>query len=108
MLFGNSEKKKYFETSYIARNNGDDQRIVPKFYKEAKWFSLMQKVSGEDSDESRLKLHDWISLPLSNTQNKYYLKIRKWVHDYFKNIMNILRNEDRDDYHWRVEVAKIS
>lgn len=98
-LFGdNSEYSQYFKTSYIARNDANDARIVPRFYKEVKWYSLFEKVTGENTDVTRLSLHDWISLPHKTTQNRYYLNIRRWVFSYFANILNILQNPDRDDY----------
>lgn len=79
--------------------------IMPRLYKEVKWYALIEKVTGADTIENRLSLYDWVNLPSKQDENyTYYQTIREYIMSYFRGIKKIFLDEDRDGYHWRVQV----
>ncbi|KAI7865387.1 uncharacterized protein EV154DRAFT_161952, partial [Mucor mucedo] len=95
----------HFRNDVCIENGADDNRIVPRFYQEVNWFSLVEKVTGEDNRENRVELYDWVHVK-GNNDEVIYDKIIDWTRSYFANIQTILADSTQDHYYYRTRVME--
>lgn len=104
---GDQRLGSYFKSNYESNNQAvGDARMVPRFYQEVRWYTLIEKVAGEDSHENRMILFNWVTIKTNHSDRYYSFLISSIKHYFCGIIMNILNDESRDLYHWRKRVMK--
>ncbi|KAI7895551.1 uncharacterized protein EV154DRAFT_599149 [Mucor mucedo] len=95
----------YLRNEVCIENGADDNRIFSRFYQEVNWFSLVEKLTGENSRENRVKLYDWVHVK-GNNDEVIYDKIFDWTRLYFAKIQTILADPTQDYDFYRLKVME--
>lgn len=69
----------------------EDHRIFSRFYKETNWYSFVPIFVQEDSIRNRIRLYQWVNLPVSHSSLAYLVKP---IEAYFNNIQELLNQKN--------------
>ncbi|KAF1805989.1 hypothetical protein FB192DRAFT_1444744 [Mucor lusitanicus] len=86
-----------------------DSRVFSRFYDHMHWFDLVTDVAGEDTNENRILLHNWVNAKTPQFRDdiaRMDADLKMLVRQYFNYMQRLMSSSSSSFYHFRVAVMQ--
>ncbi|KAF1797717.1 hypothetical protein FB192DRAFT_1440350 [Mucor lusitanicus] len=86
-----------------------DSRVFSRFYDYMHWFDLVNDVAGEDTNENRILLHNWVNARTPQFRDdiaRMDADLKMLVRQYFNYMQRLMSSSSSSFYHFRIAVMQ--
>lgn len=98
-----------YEDGYDPDAAISDSRVVSTFYNYINWFQLVIDVTGEDTNENRIILYNWVNARIPEYSTEVALMdndLKQLVRKHFNNMQQLMSSSKSSFYHFRILVMQ--